>query len=156
MKQLKLILAGVFLAFLSLDSSMAQQAVLSSGLSSGDVSYSVGQLVYESYQGTSGSISGGVQQAYTVEVLSGVEEKTIELQLTAYPNPTQDYLNLKVDSDHRTLDYRLSDITGQSIASGTLESQIARIETEGLASSTYYLTVFEKGSLIKTFKIIKN
>ena len=63
--------------------------------SGGSASYSVGQVVYTTNVGTNGSVSQGVQQPYEISVVTAIEEaKGINLTVTAYPNPTTDYLSL--------------------------------------------------------------
>jgi hypothetical protein len=42
--------------------------------SGGSVSYSVGQVVYTTHTGTSGSVAEGVQQPYEISVVTGLEE----------------------------------------------------------------------------------
>ncbi len=62
---------------------------------SGSISYSIGQVTYQSVSNTSGSVNQGVQYAYEISTLS-LEENALNLSLMAYPNPTQDLLNLRV------------------------------------------------------------
>ena len=66
--------------------------------SGGSVSYTIGQVFYNTQIGTNGSIVQGVQQPYEISVVSGVKEaEGINLEITAYPNPTSDFLRLKVE-----------------------------------------------------------
>jgi hypothetical protein len=38
-----------------------------------------------------------VQQPYEISITTGVKETTINLEMNVYPNPTTNYLTLKVD-----------------------------------------------------------
>lgn len=96
MRHKRLKLSAVLLLGLGLTGLQAQTSVNAtdgdvSG-SGGSVSYSVGQVVYTTHTGTSGSVAEGVQQPYEISVVTGLEEaQSINLSVTAYPNPTTDY-----------------------------------------------------------------
>ena len=67
--------------------------------SGGSASYSIGQMVYTTNTGTNGSVAQGVQQPYEISVITGIEEaKGISLNCSAYPNPTIEFITLKVDA----------------------------------------------------------
>jgi hypothetical protein len=140
----------------------AQEAILSSGGdasgSGGSVSYSVGQVVYNINTGTTGSVAQGVQQPYEISVANGVEEtEGIALQFSAYPNPANDYLVLKVENyDAENLSYQLSDSDGKLLEISKLESNETFIITGNLVPAMYFLKVIDDNKEIKIFKIIKN
>ena len=56
----------------------AQEAIFTTGGEAsgngGSASFSVGQVAYQTYSGTSGSLVEGVQQPYEITVLNGTEE----------------------------------------------------------------------------------
>jgi len=101
MKYKKLKLSVILLLGLGLTGLQAQTSINAtdgnaSG-SGGSVSYSVGQVVYTTNTGTTGSVAQGVQQPFEILVVTGLEEaKGINLSVSAYPNPTTDYLTLEV------------------------------------------------------------
>ncbi|MCF8297889.1 MAG: hypothetical protein K9J13_10125 [Saprospiraceae bacterium] len=67
--------------------------------SGGSVSYTIGQIVYSTNSGTTGSVAEGVQQPYEISEATAIEEaKDISLNCTAFPNPTKDFLTLKIDA----------------------------------------------------------
>ena len=139
----------------------AQEAVLSTGGDAsgagGTASYSIGQVVYTTNSGTNGSVAQGVQQSYTISTTIGNELTHINLELRAYPNPTTDLLTLNIDNyDHEKLTYALYDVRGKLVESNQVNSSSTVIKMEGMATSTYFLTVSEGEQLVKTFKIIKN
>ncbi len=99
MKKLLIILT-ITLLFVGLHAQESTTA--SGGEASGDegtVSYSVGQVVYGTHSGTTGSVSEGIQQPYAISVIIGLEETGINLNISAFPNPTTDYLILKIADD---------------------------------------------------------
>ena len=101
----------------------------------------------------------GVQQPYEISVISGIEQaKDINLICTAYPNPTTDYLTLKVENyDNENLSYQLFDISGKLLENKELTGNETTIGMANLVSATYFLKVVHASSQqeIKTFKIIK-
>jgi len=139
----------------------AQQATTATGGdasgSGGTVAYSVGQIVYTTYTGSNGSVAQGVQQPYEISIVQGIEENSIQLELTAYPNPTTNYLTLNVGNFQlSTLSFQLYDISGKLIESRKIISSTETIAMANLASATYFLKVSNKNNEVKTFKIIKN
>ena len=121
----------------------------------GTASYSVGQVVYTAATGTNGSITQGVQQPYEISVTTGVNKTTINLELSVYPNPTTDYLTLKVE-DNTELNYHIYDNHGKIIANKKVTATTSTINLESLPKATYFLNVVNNSQVLKTFKIIKN
>ena len=92
--------------------AQAQQATTATGSdasgSGGTVAYSVGQIVYTTNTGTNGSVAQGVQQPYEISIVLGIDNHTINLELTAYPNPTTNFLTLNVgNAELSTLNFQL-------------------------------------------------
>ena len=126
--------------------------------SGGTVSYSVGQTGYTTQTGTTGTVAQGVQQPYEISVVAGIEEaKAITLDCTAYPNPTTDFLRLKVlDYDTVNLTYQIYDSSGKQLVNRKVEGSETTISMQGLVRGSYFLKVTDNKQEIKTFKIIKN
>jgi hypothetical protein len=141
--------------------SYAQQSTNASGGNalggSGSASYSVGQVVNATIQGKNGTLAQGVQQTYKITVLTGVNEaKGINLTVSAYPNPTTDYLILKIENDnYANLSYQFFDLHGKLLESKKIEGSETSILTSNLLRSTYFLKVTQDNKELKTFKIIK-
>ena len=121
----------------------------------GTASYSVGQVVYTTNTGTNGSVAQGVQQPYEISTTVGINETSIILEMSVYPNPTNNYLTLKVE-DNANLIYQLIDLQGKVIENKKVNSNSTTITMEALPKSTYFLTVTDNKNTVKTFKIIKN
>jgi hypothetical protein len=124
--------------------------------SGGSGSYTVGQVFYTTYTTTAGSVSQGVQHPFEFQTLSNPELTTVNLTAVTYPNPTSDYVILKIsDSALDNLSYKLFDVTGKAISNGNItngDSQIAMLQ---LAIGIYILKVSRHNQALKTFKIIK-
>jgi len=121
----------------------------------GTASYSVGQVVYTSATGTNGSVAQGVQQPYEISTTVGIKETSINLELSVYPNPTTDYLTLKV-ADFETLNFQLIDIQGRIIENKKVTASNTILKMEALPKAVYFLNVTKNNRIIKTFKIVKN
>lgn len=139
----------------------AQETTLSTGNdasgSGGTVHYSIGQVVYTTHSGVNGSSAQGVQQPFEIMVFAGLEIKDIQLELSAYPNPTTDFLTLKVGNySKENLSFQLTDIGGKLISSDRVSNELTQIEMDQLPVASYFLTVKDGDQLIKNFKIIKH
>ena len=156
-KLIALLAAGLLWAGLV----QAQQATTAAGGdasgSGGTVAYSVGQIVYTTNTGANGSVAQGVQQAYEISIVTGLEDTQISLNMQAYPNPTTDYLTLNVGNfELSTLNFQLYDISGKLIESRKIISSTETIAMGNLSSATYFLKVSNNNNEVKSFKIIKN
>jgi hypothetical protein len=162
MKYKKLKLSAVLLLGLGLTGLQAQESVYATGGnasgSGGSVSYSVGQVVYTTNTGTNGSVAQGVQQPFEISVVTGLEEaKSITISVTAYPNPTTDYLTLSIDNfEISKLSYQLYDMQGKLLQSEKINDSQTSITMSNLVPATYFLKVIQNNKEVKTFKIIKN
>ncbi|HHU99588.1 MAG TPA: T9SS type A sorting domain-containing protein [Bacteroidales bacterium] len=162
MQHNRLKLSVVFFLGLGLMGLQAQKSVNSTGGnasgSGGSASYSVGQAVYTSNTETGGTVAQGVQQPYEIWVETTIEEaKGINLLVTAYPNPTTDYLTLRIDEfDISDLSYQLYDMQGKLLRNEKITSNQTRIVMSNLAPATYSVKVVQGNKEIKTFKIVKH
>jgi hypothetical protein len=164
MQQKKMKLCFILLLGLGLTGLRAQTGFPASGSnasgSGGTVSYSVGQVFYTT-KGTPGSTSTaaeGVQQPWEISVVTGIEEASgITLQCTVSPNPTADFVNLKVDNyKTENLTYQLYDISGKLLENEKVQGSQTVISMKALAVATYFLKVTDNNKEVKTFKIIKH
>ncbi len=162
MRHKRLKLSAVLLLGLGLTGLQAQTSVNATGTnasgSGGSVSYSVGQVVYTTNTGTNGSVAQGVQQPFEISVVTGLEEaKGINLSVTAYPNPTTDYLTLSISEfEISNLTYQLYDISGKLLQSEKITGNQTNIVMSNLVPANYFVKVIAGNQLIKEFKIIKN
>jgi hypothetical protein len=126
--------------------------------SGGTVSYTVGQVAYTVSSGTTGTVTQGVQQPYESFEVTGLEEaEGITLQCSVYPNPTTDYLVLKVENfDMENLSYQLIDINGKHLENKKITGNETSIVMSNLVPAIYFLKVTQNSKEVKSFKIIKN
>jgi hypothetical protein len=157
LKPILCILSFLCLGFIT---SNAQELPMSSGGdaagSGGSASYSIGQITYSTNIGTTGSVAQGVQQPYELSITTGQDELGINLNLSAFPNPTTDYLILQVDDlSISPFFYQLCDLSGKMIDQQEITNSQTRIIMESLSMSSYFLKVIRNHEVVKIFKIIK-
>jgi hypothetical protein len=124
--------------------------------SGGSVAYSVGQIVYTTSTGTTGSVAQGVEQAYEIYSV-GIKETTLNISLSIFPNPTSDFLTLKVeDYNNETLSFDLLDEQGKLVLNEQITNQETQVAMSTLARGSYFINIIQTNKQIQTFKIIKN
>lgn len=158
MVKLKLFISGILL-FVGAFSLSAQSGPVASGGngtgSGGSVSYSIGQIDYISATGSGGNINEGLQQPYEIFTF-GVEDPSVSLELTLYPNPTTSLVNLKIEKDNLSdLVFKLFDSNGKEILNQNISNQTTLINLETYHAGTYILQVIQSQKPIQSFKIIK-
>ena len=174
LKSLKL--SVLLLLGLSLTELHAQEITLASGGEAigngGSASFSVGQVVYATYTGTNGSVVQGVQQIYDISNVSRLEEvEGIYIECSVYPNPTTDFLILKIEGIVQmqnivSQQYAVSlyNIEGELLENKMIEGNETIIDMLNLIPGTYFLKIGKAKTnnhkdamhCISTFKIIKN
>ena len=158
MKHKKTITSVAFL-LLGLGGLQAQEAVTATGGEAtgtgGTASYTVGQVFYTTATGTNGSAAQGVQHPFEISTTVGINETTINLEMSVYPNPTTNYLTLKVE-ETANLNYQLFDMQGKVIENKKVTTNTTSITMEALPTATYFLNVVKNNQVVKTFKVIKN
>jgi hypothetical protein len=161
MKQKRFKLSAVLLLVLGLTGLQAQESLNATGGnasgSGGSASYSVGQVVYTANTGTNGTVSEGVQQPYEISVVTGLEEaKGINLSVSAYPNPTTDYLTLEIEGKVQSQYIaKLYDMSGKLLQSEKIIENKANINLSNLVPATYFVKITNENKELKIFKIIK-
>lgn len=152
-KLLSLILFGnlCFYSFSQQNTTVSGGNATGSG---GSVSYSIGQVDYINSSGSTGSINQGVQQVYTVEDVSGINE-SLSLITAIFPNPTSGILHLDIDQTDLDLSYELVDLSGRILASTGIKTNQSSIDLTSFASGEYLLNISSQNALIRTLKIVK-
>jgi hypothetical protein len=124
--------------------------------SGGASSFTIGQVFYTSIASSSGFVSQGVQQAFEIQTLINPDLLTVQLKAVTYPNPTTDFVVLKItDIALENLQYTLFDLKGNTITSNPIRTSSTEIPMKNLSIGIYLLKLTKKNQPIKMFKIIK-
>jgi len=156
MKKIFLIL-GISLFMISYSTSQTSINAGGGDFKNADVtySYSIGQIFYGA-----GVLHEGVQIPYNIFEVTGIEDvKDIFLNMSVFPNPTSDFLELRIekeDFDYKNVNYQISDNNGRIVKSNEIINFQTFISMENLPSGIYFLVVKTKLNTVKTFKIVKN
>lgn len=160
MKCCKNVFAAIILMVLGQQLFAQQTTTVAGGNaygSGGSVSYTLGQMAYATQSGSNGKVSQGVQQPYEISVLSISTNDIIAIALTAYPNPTQDFLTLNVQNyDTKSISYQLYNLSGMLLENQKLKTSETIIPMRDYPTAVYILNITEQNKILKTFQIIKN
>ncbi|HYW94387.1 MAG TPA: T9SS type A sorting domain-containing protein [Bacteroidales bacterium] len=122
----------------------------------GETTYTLGQIAFSAYENTEYSVAEGVQQPFEISQITGIEQKgELNKLLFVYPNPTSDYLTLKVGKQAgKGLRYQLLDVRGKLLETNEIDNSETSIDVSHLATGTYFLNVSNSKNKV-VFKIIK-
>lgn len=151
------------LLFLTLGLALnAQVSINSTGSNvvggGGSVSYTVGQVLFNTSIGATGSVAQGVQQPIEISEVIGIDEaKGIILGVMAYPNPTTNYLSLEVKGfELINLRFELYDMNGKLLQSKKITDMQTSIVMSNISPANYLLKVKMGSKEVKSFKIIRH
>ena len=124
--------------------------------SGGSSSYTIGQVFFNTIESDNGSLVQGVQQPFEFQTLSTPALLTVQLTAVTYPNPTTEFVLLKIsDTALENLQYTLFDLNGKTIDSKKINSFSTKITMKNFAIGMYLLKLTKNNQPLKTFKIIK-
>jgi len=152
----------ILIALVVCVNAFAQEVVVASGGeaggSYGSISYSIGQTFYSANIGAIGQANEGVQQPFEIYDVTDVQSAISGvISLSAFPNPTSDYLTLHIESDDiEGFDCAMYDISGKEILQKRIISSETSFDMNSLPSATYFIRVTKQNREVKTFKIVKN
>jgi len=153
-------LCATLLLCFGLFTGYAQQEVNASG---GNASGSGGSSVYSLGQIFETNIISGcditeirnIQQPSEI-ITDKSNEAVSEYELSVYPNPTENNLNLLVkNSVPDNLKYQLFDMQGSLLKSNAITGNQTQIETSDLPPATYFLKIMQENTQVQSFKIVK-
>ena len=158
MKYKKHLLLSAGLGFLA--SLQAQEAVTAAGGSakSGNltVSWSIGEVMTETFVTPTFTLTQGVQQPQVkVEQVTSSPELSV-YKITAYPNPASDAVIVSVaEVAEHPLTLRVFDANGKLLQVKQITDSETRISIADFAAGMYMLQITDKKRKVQTFKIIK-
>ena len=140
--------------------SIAQQVVAGAGNSGSAgglaVDWTLGEPVIETLEGTNNILTQGMHQ--TKLTVTNLDDIVIPgLEISVYPNPTNDLLKIEVKSHgNELLSFGLFDIKGSKMVLKKMQSNSEEIDMSSYSSGIYMLNVLNHNGLhIKVCKIIK-
>jgi hypothetical protein len=125
--------------------------------SGGTVSYSIGQITYQTFEGISGTVSQGVQQPYEISVVTAIGNTDgIILEYKVYPNPAHGLIKLIIKPfDGGNFKFSLYDMNGVQLQDKKVLGEETEISLENLYPAIYFLKLLKDNKEVKVFKIVK-
>ncbi|MFM7766164.1 MAG: T9SS type A sorting domain-containing protein [Sphingomonadales bacterium] len=150
---------AILVLFLAISNLLTAQESINSGGGSatgsgGVVTFTTGQSTFTVADGSGGSSSAGVQQAYVI-TQTGTAPLVYGYPIKVYPNPTAHLLQIDIGhtAEHR---YELLDATGKRVQTGKIKNGKATLNMAETAPGNYRLIIFYKKDVQRTFNILKN
>ena len=135
-----------------------QNSVISSAGGSGSSSnvkmdYTIGETVIETFSAGGHALTQGFHQ--TNLTLVAIENVQLFPEISVYPNPTSEFVNLDIPANYNALDISMYDVTGKLLRTKANASGLVTFDVNDLATGIYYLQVLNpKSKDLKTFKLI--
>jgi len=117
------------------------------------VSWTIGEPVTETISNTSNILTQGFHQT-KLSVIGIYDISSKDMLISLYPNPTQDFVNLKT-VDYENLSFQLFSFNGKLIKTNKLFSKNTEVKLNNLSAASYFIKILEWDKIIKTYKIIK-
>lgn len=120
------------------------------------LSYTVGEIVTDLGRDTLNNtdLTQGFHQSY-ISIVS-VEDHDLDVDISLFPNPAIDFLNVKISDINRANNFSIYDILGNLLSQQQIYSNELKISFSKL-STGYYILVFTKDDKkIKTIKVHKS
>ncbi len=149
----------VFFMLCLFSKTKAQEIVASSGShfanSEKQISWTLGEPVITTLSNENFQLTQGFHQSKLI-VTALDEISKPKFDITAFPNPTSDYLKVKIENAaQQKFHYVLYSMDGRIISRKKIESSISEIPMYSYVSAAYLLKIFDGDNALKTFKIIK-
>ena len=157
MKKNTLVLFSLFASI----SVSAQEVVSTQGDSysnaSANIDFTIGEVVINTGTDGTNDLTQGFHQ--TNWNFLGLEDFAPDYQVTIFPNPTQDVLNIKTSS-FENVTYTLYDAQGKLVMQDILSAEQTPIQVSQLAPGSYSLTLNKpmrehQDFPLKIFKLVK-
>ena len=161
-----LLAAALLMSTFSQAQNIAPQSVNSAGVkmtqSNGSLSFTVGELVVlQQIDANGNSLGGGFTNSSTISttVLSVLEPDASVLQVSIFPNPTTDLVQIQIkEASIEEMNLELKDLSGKTLYSAhyRLMNQNIGINTANYPAGVYLLTLKKSdGQILATYKIVK-
>ena len=146
-------------ACLSILSINGQQVIATQGSSSsnsaGSLDYTIGEVVVTFGSDDSTHLTQGFHQP--VIRVTNIETIDISFEVSIYPNPAVDHLNISFKEINKGTRFDLYDAAGKLILTKLITSQLMVIPFSGYETGVYFLSfISSENRLLKTFKVQKS
>lgn len=141
--------------------AFAQSGIVASGGnasgSNGSLTYSIGQIDFQTLTFLTGEVAQGLQHPYESNTITVVDENSMLVSPFVYPNPTADRVTLNFNSvpPHNTI-YKLFDSRGRVLSRETISKTEMTIPMESYPAGIYFIRIMTGEKETRNIKIIKS
>lgn len=123
------------------------------------LSWTLGEPVIETFSSVNNKLSQGFQQPYYI-VTDISENKNEQLQISVFPNPVVEYINISINGliQNSPFTLELLDATGKVVLQSKVHnpSSTTQFPLGKLPVATYFLNIYSsEKAIFKTYKIQK-
>jgi len=146
-------------SFVTMGQSIQNSVIGSTGTSatagSVMIDYTIGEIVIETFTAGGQTLTQGFHQS-TLHMVA-IENAGYFPEISIYPNPSSDLVNIDIPSSYNMMDINLYDVNGKLIRNFSDAQGKITFDVGTLAGGTYYLQMINTtANKIKTFKLIKS
>jgi plastocyanin len=95
----------------------------------------------------------GMKGTIIVQSITSISENQLSESISIYPNPANDFINVKADSKMLGMNYKLIDPTGRQVLNGKLNNEMTSLDIRQFASGIYLFQLNAKNEeIIKVLK----
>ena len=120
------------------------------------LSYTIGEVVTDLGRDTINNtdLTQGFQQSY-ISIVS-VEDHDFDINISIYPNPAVDQLNVRISDIDKANSYSMYDISGKLIRQEAIRTKEFKISFSSLSTGNYMLVFTDRDRRLKTIKVQKS
>ena len=120
------------------------------------LSYTIGEVVTDLGRDTinNADLTQGFQQSY-ISIVS-VEDYDFDIDISIYPNPAVDQLNVRISDIDKANSYSVYDMNGKLIRQEAIRAKEFKIGFSSLSTGNYMLVFTDRDRRLKTIKVQKS
>ncbi|MFA8450167.1 MAG: choice-of-anchor J domain-containing protein [Bacteroidales bacterium] len=90
-----------------------------------------------------------------VQIGVGIDELNVNSDLSVYPNPANDALNIMFKNNTVNGQYYIYNVNGVLVKSGNVSGESSKIDLQDITSGVYFIKVIDSESYTKTIRFVK-
>ncbi len=119
------------------------------------ISWTLGELAIETLVAGDWILTQGFQQPGLI-IVSVEDLYDTDLDITAYPNPTADYLNIEIrHAGPEDFSFRVYDSMGRLVGSDSFSGAEHSFNFDPFDPGLYVVTIYRDKQPVRTFRIVK-
>ncbi|MEO7175441.1 MAG: T9SS type A sorting domain-containing protein [Saprospiraceae bacterium] len=122
----------------------------------GKISFSIGQVLDQSSNSATKSISEGVQQPFEIQISTGVKLGNLPFEVSVFPNPSSSEIQILRSSDqYQSAQASFYDLSGHLLLQQEMTESTTKINLQPFPAGIYTLRISLKYYGEQTFQVVK-